>query len=408
MPDPHNASAARRFRPLRAALAAAFLCAAACGPQDGPALADREAEERAADERAALAARVEEALRPEIDDGTFAGVVLAALDGEVVLERAYGTTAGEGTPPFSTDARFLIYSTTKALTATAVVRLAARGELDLDASIRDAIPEAPESWQPVTLHHLLTHASGIPDLLEPLLAQFDGDDRATLLRVLASTPAEELAPRVAPGSEWRYSNFGYQLLLVALERRTGLEFPEILRSEVFEPAGMADSGLVAPAHPGGDPRGAAPVPGLVPGFNGAPGALEPATSFMYVALGPGGAWSTARDLLRFDAALRDGTLLDEAWRLRGVERAQPVREDTSYGHGWIVRVRADGTRTLEHSGGNNGYNAQLLRLPERGLCVVVLSNRGFAPVGELARRALDALAPDAAAAAVADQPSQPR
>jgi CubicO group peptidase (beta-lactamase class C family) len=336
-----------------------------------------------------LEEELEAIVLPEALAGRFSGVVLVAEDGEVLFEQAYGLADEASERENALDTRFLIFSTTKQLTATAVMKLVADGRLSLDDSVRTYLPEAPESWQPVTVHHLLTHTSGIPDRVDDLLAHYDGDDQATLAAVIAQGDVSELTAE--PGASWGYSNFGYQVLLVVLERVAGQPYSELLDELVFDAAGMDASGTIAPAHPEGTPRGCEPVPGLATGYNGSPDALAVANPLMYVNLGAGGVYSTARDLLRFDDLLRKGELLDCDTQRIMLDRGHELRDGVRYGYGWITRRLDEEIVTFEHSGGTNGYTSQYLRIPRLGLCVVVLSNLGFAPVGELATSIRDVL-----------------
>lgn len=355
-----------------------------------PALAESPAPDPVAPEGATmLAAQIDALIRPEVEAGRFSGVALVAREGEILFEQAYGAADTEAARPNTLDTRFLIFSTTKQITATAAMKLVTQGTLALDESVRTYIPEAPESWAPVTIHHLLTHTSGIRDRLNDLLTHYTGDDQSTLAKVIENLDSTELF--ATPGETWQYSNFGYQILLVALERASGKTYAELLQEVIFDAAGMADSGTIAPANPAGEPRGCAPVPGLATGYNGAPGELDVASPLMYINLGAGGVYATARDMLRYDDLLRQGEFLDCATQRIMLDRGHEIREGVHYGYGWITRQLDEEIITFEHSGGTNGYTSQYLRVPRHGLCIVLLSNLGFAPVGDLAVSIRDVL-----------------
>lgn len=339
--------------------------------------------------RASLSDEIDALLLPEAMEGRFSGVALVARDGEVLFERAYGLADTEAESENTLDTRFLIFSTTKQLTATAVMKLVLQEQLALDESVRTYLPEAPESWQPVTLHHLLTHTSGIPDRVDDLLTHYTGNDQTTLAAVIAEGEVAELTAE--PGTEWQYSNFGYQILLVVLERASGKPYAELMDELIFVGAGMKDSGTIEPAHAGGEPSGCKQVPGLARGYNGSPDELQQAAPLMYINLGAGGVYSTVRDMLRYDDLLRAGEFLDCDSQRVMLDRGHEIRAGVGYGYGWITRRIDDEIITFEHSGGTNGYTSQYIRVPRLGLCIVLLSNLGFAPVGELANSIRDLL-----------------
>ena len=239
------------------------------------------------------------------------------------------------------------------------------------------------------LDFIVSGAGRLETLINDLLTYYTGDDQTTLEAVIENL--EDTALTAEPGANWRYSNFGYQILLVVLERASGKSYGELLQDEIFASAGMDDSGLIAPAHSKGQPKGSAPVPGLARGYNGEPGNLETANSLMYINLGAGGVYATARDMLRYDDLLRKGEFLDCDTQRIMFDRGMKASETVTYGYGWIIREPEDGIYTFEHSGGNNGYTSQYLRVPRHGICIVLLSNLGFAPVGDLGRSILEVM-----------------
>ncbi len=331
--------------------------------------------------------RIEQVIGKEAESGRFSGVALIARKGQVLFEKAYGSADIETDRPNSTETRFLIYSTTKQLTAAAIMRLVKRGKLSLDDSVQTYIPEAPESWQPVNIHHLLTHTSGIPDRLNDLLTYYTGDDQSTLGAVIEHIEDTALASK--PGEAWRYSNFGYQILLVVLERAGGKSYGDLLQEEIFDEAVMTDSGIINPANPRGQPKGSAPVEGLATGYNGEPENLSIANSLMYINLGAGGVYSTARYMLLYDDMLRKGEFLDCDTQMIMFTRGHEIREGVLYGYGWIIRDQGEGIYSFEHSGGTNGFTSQYIRVPRYELCIVLLSNYGFSTVGELGKQILE-------------------
>lgn len=337
------------------------------------------------DARARAVGRIEAYLDSLGRTGRFAGTVLVAERGRTLLERSYGDASVELHVPLTNSTRYRLHSITKQFTAAAALVLAARGRLDLDAPVRRYLPELPESWGAATVEQLLTHTSGFPGAEDVWADGFLKYGARTQLENLA-----RVAPRLAtlpaaapPGAQHQYNNFGYDLIACVVERTAGQPFEAFVRAAVFAPAGMTGAGFDQRREAaGGGYVGSAVVDGLAPGYNGAPGHLIGAAPQMYASAGAGGVYATARDLLRYDAALTAGTLIPPALTERGVARAHRVSASNAYGYAWVVTRAPDGGYFLHHSGGNNGYSTEYARYPREGVAIIVLTNRGQAnPVG---------------------------
>jgi len=334
-----------------------------------------------------LEGRLRAIVDEHVESGEFSGVVLVAREGEPLIHEAFGVADESTGKPVTLDHRFKIFSTTKQFTASAVLLLHADGLLGLDDPIHEVIPESPPSWSGVTIHQLVTHTSGIRDHVELLLEHYSGNDGSTMLRVLEAIGEDPLV--TDPGKEFRYSNFGYQLLLVIIERVSGKPYEEFLAERLFGPSGMESAGVDRALMDEGEAVEPAPVALLAQGYIGEPGEPRPTTSMMFVNLGAGGVYATAADILAYDDALRQGVPITPRMQMLGLERAFEIRRGVSYAYGWILRRPESGPMTLEHSGGTNGFTSQYLRAPKLGVCVIVLSNRGYAPVGAIAREMLE-------------------
>jgi CubicO group peptidase (beta-lactamase class C family) len=167
----------------------------------------------------------------------FSGVVLIGRGEEVVFEEAYGLADVDLRVPMSTDHRFRIGSLTKPITASAVLVAVDRGLLALDQHVCRMLPSCPESWESVTVRHLLTHTSGIADHFGDLESVPVEATARELRRVLESLPPDEKL-RAPPGAEYAYSNFNYVLLGVVLEQVVGAPWETTLRQLVLEPVGL--------------------------------------------------------------------------------------------------------------------------------------------------------------------------
>ncbi len=149
-------------------------------------------------------ARMDTVVRADADKGEFMGAVLVARDGDILLDRGYGSANLEWNIPNDGATKFRLGSVTKQFTAVAVLLLAEQGKLRLDAPVKTYLPDAPAAWDKVTLHHLLTHTSGIPN--------FTGFDDYGAQKTLPATSASLIARfsgkplDFAPGEKWNYSN----------------------------------------------------------------------------------------------------------------------------------------------------------------------------------------------------------
>jgi len=293
------------------------------------------------------------AQRPE---GPFSGVVLVARGGRVVFERGYGFADADLGVRNTPQLRFGIGSLTKPITATTVMRLAERGALRLTDSICSYLPRCPDAWHLVTISHLLSHTSGIPDLFGELPAAAVDSTRYVIDAAIGRHIGDSLRSR--PGERYAYSNFNYFLLGYALEIIGRAPWETLLRREVFQPAGMQATAYDDVWRI---------MPRRARGYVRVGGELRHIEYHDHSAYAAGGLLSTARDLLGFDVALSAGRLVhDSTYRLM----TTPVLGD--YGLGWQI-VTVFGRRLVNHTGGANGFASHLAHF-EDGTTIVLLSN----------------------------------
>lgn len=298
-------------------------------------------------------------------DGNVPGASLLVIkDGAAVVRRGYGRSdleAGVEAGP-STDYR--LASVSKQFTAAAVLLLQEDGKLSIDDKARKWLPELPPATDAITLRHLLTHTSGLVDY-EDLM----GDDWQGQIRDAGVLALLSKADRLyfAPGSAYRYSNSAYALLSLVVERASGMAYPEFLQARIFGPLGMHDT--LAYVAGGREP------PHRAWGYSetGNGGWERTDQSTTSAVLGDGGIYSSIDDLARWDAALYDDRLLDDASRKLAFSPHVEVTGEpyeAQYGFGW--RITGD---TLWHSGETVGFRNVIVRWPQRRLTVVLLSNR---------------------------------
>ncbi len=318
----------------------------------------------------------------ELTPGSTAGAaVLVSRDGHVLFEKGYGYASLEHHERVTPETKFRIGSITKQFTASAVLRLQEQGKLNVKDPLSKYFPDFPKGNE-VTLHHLLTHTSGIhsytdrPDFLESVASPVKADD---LLKIIKSDPYD-----FAPGTKWAYCNSGYFLLGMIVEKVSGQSYADFLRAQFFEPLGMKDTGVHT--HE-------AILEHEATGYSYEGQVLKKALNWdMSRAGGAGSIYSTVRDLQRWNEGIFDGKVLSDAslksaWTPVNVSNPQMPSEE-GYGYGWVVG-KFRGLIEIQHGGGLQGFVSQLSRYPKQHFSVVVLANAappvpGLNP-GELAR-----------------------
>jgi CubicO group peptidase (beta-lactamase class C family) len=310
--------------------------------------------------------------------GAPGGVALIGKDGRAVFRRAYGLADLEFSIMLEPDMVFRIGSLTEQFTAAAVLLLAERGALDLNADIRQYVPQLQTGERRVTVAHLLAHTSGLPEITSrPAWRTLPPADvsPARVAELLSGAPFD-----AEPGASWRPATSEYLLLAYAIQRASGRPYGEFMREHVFLPLGLTQT--VAD-----DPRQVIPrrVHGYVRDgteYRNAPEANLPDGARALV--------STVDDLLRWDTGLTRGRLLRPEWLARMFEPAPLASDESSrFGFGWSLTTY-EGHHVAERSGDTAGFSSHVVRVPDANVYVAVLSNRDGRP--EVAARMLAALA----------------
>ncbi len=312
-------------------------------------------------------------------DGPGAAV-LVIKDGRAVLERGYGVRDLRTGRPIDSRTNFRLASVTKQFTATAIMLLVRDGRLRYEDRLTDIFPGFPGYGRDITIRHLLNHTSGLPDY-EDLMPSADASRPVVELQITDAGVLEllerEKAGRFAPGSRWAYSNSGYVVLGLVVEKASGRTFAGFLRDRIFWPLGM--SGTVAYV------RGRNEVADRAYGHSKAEdGWLETDQSPTSATLGDGGVYSSLADLALWDEALRRDTLLSEADMRPALEPAVvPGGTTTAYGFGWFLDPWRGHAR-MWHYGETIGFRTAVQRFPADGLTVIVLANRADLDAAALA------------------------
>jgi CubicO group peptidase (beta-lactamase class C family) len=307
--------------------------------------------------------------------GQFTGGVLVARGDEVLFRQVHGYADRATGATLQLNSRFRLASVSKQFTAVAIMKLQDDGVLSVDDPLCKWIQPCPAAWEPIRLHHLLSHSSGVPDLMaRPAWG---------VRRVTPATPAEltedskKYGLQFPPGTKVRYNNAGYNLLGAVVEAATELTLQDYLRQAFFDPLGMNDTGY--------DDGASDVVMGYANLTRGAPSPQPDANvSIIFAA---GALYSTLDDLLVWERALHGGKILSE--RSYGMMIADHAPADTPSERGrprrdWGFGLFSNSLgrqvdppfedRQIYHTGSWSGFRNMMTHQPDADVTVIVLSN----------------------------------
>jgi CubicO group peptidase (beta-lactamase class C family) len=302
--------------------------------------------------------------------------ILIAKEGEVIYRKAFGMANLELEVPLNPENVFEIGSITKQFTAICILMLMEEGKLSLQDDITTFIPDYPTHGYSITVHHLLTHTSGIKSYtsMETWPAEWRKDFKPMeLVDFFKNEPMD-----FAPGEQFLYNNSAYFLLGIVIEKASGLSYEEFLEQKIFKPLGMDNS------YYGSKTR-------LIP--HRAAGYQQRDNTFFnseYLSMTQPGAagsiMSTVDDMWIWMQAVRDNALIsnaskDKAFTNYALNDGGPI----TYGYGWMPN-EINGSPTLEHGGGIFGYTTNGIWLPEEQVYVIILTNRDDIGPGTISTR----------------------
>ncbi len=302
----------------------------------------------------------------------FSGTVLVAKDEVTLFQKAYGMAEKNFNVPAQIDTKFNLGSMNKMFTAVAIAQLAEQGKVSFRDTISAYLPDYPrEKAERITLHHLLTHTSGLGSFWNEAF-----EERRTKLRTVNDFLALFIDDPLLfpPGERWNYSNAGFIVLGAIIERVSGQDYFSYVRDHIYHPAEMYDTETYELDQI---------VPNLAAGYTyaGIPATTEPRQRrnnlLLHVVKGgpAGGGYSTVQDLFKFGRALRSHVLLSPTYTevvLTG-KVDMPNSSGLAYAYGFGER-QINGKRLVGHNGGFPGISAYFEFSPESGDTVVVLSN----------------------------------
>lgn len=311
------------------------------------------------------------------------GLSLAVVrNGRTVKARGYGLANIELNVPATPATVYELGSASKQFTAVAVLLLAEDGKLSLDDSIAKYFPSAPPAWKPITIRHLLTHTSGIqnhvavPGYLRvfKMNLMFEASpSREELVDMFFKLPIE-----FEPGATWSYDNTGYILLGWIIEQVSGTSYWDFVDERLFKPLQMT-------ATRNTDMRPL--IPNRATGYEWVKDRFENRpVLWPFVAFSAGSFLTTVEDMVKWDAALRNETLLkrpvlERMWKPTRANDGGPASLD--YGYAQFIETYR-GHRLVHHSGGTPGFSSSVHRWVDDGLTVIILTNHSDRMFDQLA------------------------
>jgi CubicO group peptidase (beta-lactamase class C family) len=303
----------------------------------------------------------------QIERQHIPGLTLAIVRGDRVLKlRGYGLADVEQSVAANIGTVYEIGSVTKSFTSMAVLLLRERERLALDDPLGKYLPDVPDTWKPVTIRQLLSHTSGVPDY-EEVMGYESYRLAMTPAQVYAYVAAKPLD--FAPGSRWNYSNTGYYLLSLVIEKVSGETYIDFVTKHILVPAGMAHTRSSEPNDV---------IPHRASGYDYSDrmrnrDAMQPSATG-----GAGMLVSTIGDMVRWAAVIRKKEILKpESYALMFTDTLLADGGRSGYGFGWFVAAMRD-HRAITHSGGTAGFACNFLYLPDDDVTIIVLMNTGTA------------------------------
>jgi CubicO group peptidase (beta-lactamase class C family) len=347
-------------------------------------------------------------LKGLVADGEPGLAVLVRRNGRTVFEHGYGVRELRTRAPIDARTDFRLASVTKQMTAAAIMRLVRDGRLRYADTLTRALPGFPAYGSGVTIRHLLTHTSGLPDY-ESLMERAEKEkgqpiwspERQIRDDEVLALLGKETHGLFAPGTSWAYSNSGYVVLGLVAARAADKPFGDVLRERIFAPLGMTRTLAYE--------KGRNEVPDRAYGHTKEPtGFRETDQSSTSATLGDGGVYSCLEDLAKWDEALRTNAVLSKAEmsaaltpvRLADGSQAFWPRDGSggdnlfpgrpvAYGFGWFLDPWKGRPRAW-HSGETMGFRSVVERFPEDGVTVIILANRGDIDLKSLAHKVAEA------------------
>ena len=315
--------------------------------------------------QAAVLSRIDSVVKAEMSRQKIPGVAVAIVSkGTVMMAKGYGEANVEHHVAVTPETLFESGSVGKQFTSTAVMLLVEDGKIGLEDPITKYFPDAPASWAGITVRHLLTHTSGIPDYTTDAM-----DYRRDYTEDELAKMAFGLKPEFPPGSRWNYSNTGYVLLGIIIHKASGQFYGDVLRDRVFGPLQMRTARIISEEDI---------IPNRAAGYQLVKGALKNQewVAPMLNTTADGSLYLSLQDYIAWDRGLRAGKILKPAsWATVNTPVTLTSGKHYPYGFGWSIDTVA-GQLRIHHGGAWQGFQTYISRYLGDDMTIVALANLG--------------------------------
>jgi CubicO group peptidase (beta-lactamase class C family) len=303
--------------------------------------------------------------------------LLVVSHDSTTLRKSYGLSDVEAGTPATPATNYRLASLTKQFTAMSIMLLVREGKLTLDTPVSQLLDGFPPYAAGVHVRHLLTHTSGLWDyedfVPDTQRTQVHDADALSLLR------ARTDSTYFPPGTAWRYSNTGYALLALIVEKVSGMRFADFLKTRIFDAVGMPNT----VAFEDGRSTVSRRAFGYTVHGDSVTRSDQSSTSAV---LGDGGIYSSVEDMAKWEGAIRSGALVDSAtWKATFTPFALSNGSSSGYGFGWFIDD-FQGHRRYRHHGETMGFTNSIMRFPDDSLTIVILTNRSDSAPWTIAER----------------------
>ncbi len=291
--------------------------------------------------------------------------VMVVKNGEIIFEKGYGLADVEKKIPITAASNFRLASVTKQFTAMSILLLIDRGKLKFETTLRDIFPEFPEYGNNITIINLLQHTSGLIDyedlISDTITVQVKDKD---VLELIMKTDSSYFQP----GSQHRYSNTGYALLALTVEKLSGKPFRNFLKENIFQPLEMDNTIAFE--------NNVNEIKNRAYGYTIKDNVVEfTDQSITSAVLGDGGIYSSLNDLYKWDQALYTEKLIGKKYLTESWTRGITSNEvEFPYGYGWRLE-KYNNNEVVYHTGSTRGFRNIIYRMPEKKFTIVILTNR---------------------------------
>lgn len=281
----------------------------------------------------------------------------------LLLSKGYGLANIEKQTPISVTSPFYLASVSKQFFSMAIILLEHQGLLSFDDNVSQYFSEFPSSWKNITIHQLLSHQSGVPEYLA-------GDDLTDITNAKVLEWAVQKNLDFTPGSKFSYSNTGYVILSMLIERVSQTPIKTFMENNIFAAAGMSNTLIYDETKPD--------IPDRAIGYSIGGNLLD----YNILTTGDGGIFSTVEDLLLWSSAIDNYSIVDQS-----IFEAAITPYRNYYGYGWLITT-FNNDRLIQHSGGLSGFRTLIVKQQSTGMTVVMLSNGEFNWLSDLSSKIL--------------------